>query len=151
MLALLEQFPRWIDFQKNYAGIFYSRSSAAQDRGDYSPACALLGLILSREGERGYDLSEDDYVNLLDDYLMVSLRYFTRISDKLLKNGGAPDREILFLVRKPLQVLIDFLPDCQEKRYRDLLKSVMKEYSVYGPAFEMFLPEYQQACGMLGM
>ena len=151
MLEKLERFPSWLEFQKMEAGNYYSRVNADKDRGDYSPACAILGLILSREGEPGYDISEEDYVNLLDDYLMVSLRYFTLCADTLLKYNGNPENQLLFILKKPLETLIGFLPDCQEKRYRELFKSVLKEYEVYGPKFEKHLPQYNQARKALGM
>lgn len=151
MLGMMDKFPRWVDYQKNYAANFYSRNNAKADRGDYSPACALLQLILFREGEKGYDLTEEEYVNLLDDYLMLSLKYFTLRSNVLIKNNGSPDNELLFIVQKPLKVLIDFLPDCEESRFRDIFRSVMKEYAAYDAPFSTYLPEYEQACKLLGV
>ena len=151
MLGMMEKFPKWVDYQKNYAANYYSRVNAQMDKGQYSPACALLGLILSREGQKGYDLAEEEYVSLLDDYLMVSLRYFSTCADILLRNGGLPDEELLFIVRKPLKALLDFLPDCEEKRYKEIFKTDLKEYSVYAPKFDECLPEYGKACKALGM
>ena len=151
MLAMMEKFPKWLDYQRNYAANFYSRHSAQYDKGDYSPACAILQVILSREGEKGYDMTEEQYVDILDDYLMNSLRYFTLRSGVLIQNGGSPDRELLFIVKKPLKVLIDFLPDCEKKRFKDIFRSVMKEYEHYDVPFKQYLPEYEKARKLLKM
>ena len=151
MLSLMDEIPRWSEYQKNFAHNFYSRHTPQEDKGDYSPACALLGLILSREGEKGYDLSQEEYVDMLDDYLIVSLKYFTLRSDVLLRSGGTPDQELLFIVKKPLKMLIDFLPDCEEERFRNIFRSVMSEYKTYDHPFRKYLPEYEKALSALGM
>ena len=151
MLAMMEKFPKWLDYQRNYSANFSNRHSAQQDKGDCSPACALLQVILSREGEKGYDMTEEQYVDILDDYLMISLKYFSMKFPLLIQHGGSPEKQLLFMLKKPLQVLIDFLPDCEEKRFKDIFRSVMKEYENYDEPFRMYLPEYVRARNMLGM
>lgn len=139
------KFSRWCDFQKNYAAQYYSRVSAEKDSGDYSPACAILSMILEREGGTGYDLTEEEYVNILDDLLMLSLKYFAIRCEAVLERRLSPKEELLFIVQKPLEILVSFLPDCQEKRYRDIFKSIMKEYEVYESVFKECLSEYSAA------
>lgn len=151
MLESMEKTPRWFDFQRGCTTVFYSRHSAAEDKGDYSPACAMLQLMLSRADDRGYDLTEEEYVDMLDDYLVVALKYFTLRSNVLLQNGGAPEGELMFIVRNPLRVLIDFLPDCEEKRFKDVFRSVLREYETYDQPFSMFVSEYEQARKALDM
>ncbi len=152
MLALMDKFPRWADIQKNYAANLASRNTAKTDKGDYAPACGLIQTVLSREGEKGYDLTEEEYVSLLDDYLMLSLKYFLLRADVLLKgSSGFVESELLFLLERPLQMLIDFLPDCGEERFKETFRGVMKEYALADDAFREYLPEYQQVRSLLGM
>lgn len=151
MLGMIDHFPRWVDYQKNYAANLASRHSANMDRGDYAPASALLEVILSREGQKGYDLTEEEYVSLLDDYLMFSLKYFLLRTQVLIKGYPFPETELFFLLKKPLQLLIDFLPDCGEERFREIFRGVMKQYACADEQFRADLPEYEQALALLGM
>ena len=155
LLSLMEKFPRWSEFQRNNALNYYSRTNPELDKGAYSEGCAILMTILSREGQPGYDLSEEEYVSILDDWLMLGLKQFATLRttgyNSFLNRRYIPNEQLIFLVKKPLEVLLEFLPDCQEKRFREIFKSDLKEYEMLADVFKGCLPEYEKARKELGM
>ena len=155
MLQMMEEFPKWSDFQWNFAHHYYSRTNPELDRGEYSEGCAILMTILEREGQPGYDLSEEEYVNILDDCLMLSLKHFLLLLytgyNSFLNNRTVPLSELSFILQRPLKKLLEFLPDCEEKRFREIFKSDLREYAEHEKEFKDAVPEYQKACKMLGL
>ena len=138
-----ESCPRWFDFQRAMSFNYYSRTSEAEDKGDYSPACALMEVMLLRAEDPGYDLSYEEYLDVLDDYLVVSYKYFARMVGLLMQNGGSgmtAENELMFLLEKPLEVLSDFLPDCRPQD-KKLLKTDLEPYYTVTPLTETSLFE----------
>lgn len=130
--------PRWFDFQRAMSFNYYSRTNEASDKGDYSPACALLQIILQRAEEPGYDVSYEEYLDALDDYLVLSFKYFARMVGVILQNGGgdeAAEHELLFLLTEPLKILSGFLPDCRAQD-KQLLKNDLEPYRSVTPLTE---------------
>ena len=108
-----KDYPRYADYQRQTSLLYYSRVSPEQDQGDYAPAMALLQLMLDRAEEPAYDLSYEEYVDILDDYGTITAMYLLKKARVL---GGSPDdfaKELAFIVDEPLKHIADFMPDCQ--------------------------------------
>ena len=108
-----KEYPRFADYQRQTTLLYYSRVSPQLDQGDYAPAMGLLQLMLDRAEEPAYDLSYEEYVDLLDDYGTITAMYLMKKARQL---GGPPEgfaAELAFIAEEPLQHIADFLPDCQ--------------------------------------
>ena len=107
------EYPRFADYQRQTSLLYYSRVSQELDQGDYAPAMSLLQLMLDRAEEPAYDLSYEEYVDILDDYGTISVMYLMKKARVL---GGAPElfaQELAFIADEPLNHLADFMPDCE--------------------------------------
>ena len=105
--------PRYLIYQVATSHLYYSRVSQELDQGDYAPAMSLLMLMLDRAEEPAYDLSYEEYVDILDDYTTITCMYLMKKARQL---GGSEDqfaRELAFIADEPLRHLAEFLPDCQ--------------------------------------
>ena len=107
------EYPRYSDYQRQTSLLYYSRVSAELDQGDYAPAMSLLQLLLDRAEEPAYDLSYEEYVDILDDYGTISVMYLMKKARVL---GGTREdfaKELAFIADEPLHRLAAFLPDCE--------------------------------------
>lgn len=108
-----KEYPRYYDYQRVTSLQYYSRVSAEQDKGDYAPAMSLLQLMLDRAESPNYDLSYEEYVDILDDYGTITCMYLMK---KARVQRSTPDvfaRELAFIADEPLKHIVEFLPDCE--------------------------------------
>ncbi len=105
--------PRYADYQRQTSLQYYSRVSPEMDQGDYAPAMSLLQLMLDRAEAPAYDLSYEEYVDILDDYGTITVMYLLKKARVL---GGTPEdfaKELAFIADEPLNHIAAFLPDCE--------------------------------------
>ena len=108
-----KEHPRYVHYQIATSQLYYSRVSPEMDQGDYAPGMSLLMLMLDRAEKPGYDLSYEEYVDILDDYTTITAMYLMKKARVL---NGPPDlfaRELAFIADEPLRHLAEFMPDCQ--------------------------------------
>jgi len=111
--AFRTKHPRYFDYQRQTSFLYYSRVSPDLDQGDYAPAMSLLQLMLDRAETPAYDLSYEEYVDILDDYGTITAMYLMKKARVL---GGTKEvfaRELAFIADEPLQHIAAFLPDCE--------------------------------------
>ena len=120
-------YPRFSDYQRQTSLLYYSRVSAELDQGDYAPAMSLLQLMLDRSEEPSYDLSYEEYVDILDDYGTISAMYLMKKARIL---GGSPEyfaHELAFIADEPLERIANFLPDCEpgdKEKFQNIVKAL---------------------------
>ncbi len=105
--------PRYADYQRQTSFMYYSRVSPEQDQGDYAPAMSLLQLMLDRAEEPAYDLSYEEYVDILDDYATITVMYLMKKARVLGGSQADFAKELAFIADEPLKRIADFLPDCE--------------------------------------
>lgn len=107
------EYPRYADYQRQTSLLYYSRVSAELDQGDYAPAMSLLQLILDRAEEPAYDLSYEEFVDILDDYGTITAMYLMKKARLLGASEEEFARELAFIADGPLERIAKFLPDCE--------------------------------------
>ena len=104
---------RFYEYLRATSLLYYSRVSAEQDKGDYAPAMSLLQIIIDHAEEREFDLGYEEYVDVLDDYLTITVMYLMKKARVLKGTMADFGNELAFIADEPLKRLADFLPDCQ--------------------------------------
>jgi len=108
-----KEYPRYFDYQRMTSLQYYSRVSAEQDQGDYAPAMSLLQLMLDRAEDANYDLSYEEYVDILDDYVTITAMYMMKKARILNGSQSVASCELAHLADGALTHIAAFLPDCQ--------------------------------------
>ena len=111
--AFRTKHPRYFDYQRQTSCLYYSRVSPDLDQGDYAPAMSLLQLMLDRAEAPAYDLSYEEYVDILDDYGTITAMYLMKKARVLGGTQADFARELAFIADEPLQHIAAFLPDCE--------------------------------------
>ena len=122
-----KEYPRYADYQRMTSLLYYSRVSPEQDQGDYAPAMSLLQLLLDRSEEPAYDLSYEEFVDILDDYGTITIMYLMKKARMCNVDQDTFRRELAFIADEPLKRIADFLPDC-EPADRPRLDNIIKAF-----------------------
>lgn len=116
------QEPDWWGAQLSIAYNYYSRERPELDKGLYAQGMSILQCILNRSfaEETGYELDYDEYVHLLDDYIVISIKHFQNVLNKYQAKAGlynTPDNpeEILIVLDKTIKIWTDFAPMLETK------------------------------------
>lgn len=104
---------RWGEYQFSRSQLHFSRESAEKDKGDYAPGMAYLQLIIDRAEDPAYELSYEEFEDVLDTYGFITVQYMLTKSMATQMSPDEFSRELAFLADAPLQRIAEFLPDCQ--------------------------------------
>ena len=116
-----KQDSRWWIAQLGIAYQKYSRDKPELDAGFYAQGMSILQCILTRAEaeEPGYELNYDEYIHLLDDYIVISQKQANTILLKYQQshNWDNPDDadEIFVILRNPIHIWQKFMPEMQGK------------------------------------
>lgn len=160
-----KDYPRWFNFQRAMSFNYYSRTSEDKDAGDYGPACSMLRMMLERAEQPGYDLSYDEYLDLMDDYLLVSYKYYDRMqktfraaaweqarTNPIMRNQervrALLERELSFILSTPISLLKAFVPDLKPQDRKLIINDLEPYKESYPPAQN---PEFAEILRQLEM
>ncbi len=114
---LQAQSSRWYIAHRAILSTFYSRVSAEQDKGSYAAGLSIIDVILSNTQKSGYMLDYEEYVDLLDDMCVLSIKLLMQKNQCRPKVRSMDDdaNELGPILLKPIAYLSDFIPDCLPK------------------------------------
>ena len=114
--------PIWWRTQMAIAYDYYSRERPEMDNGLYGQGMSILQCILERANneEAGYILEYDEYIHILDDYVMISNMHFNMVLQKYQAKYGqantpANSNELFIILKNVIKVWKDFVPEMREK------------------------------------
>jgi hypothetical protein len=120
-----ESGTKWWEAQFAMAQNFYSRATLESDAGKYAAGMSILHCILDRalNEQSGYEMEENNFFSLLDDFLALSLQTYNGIFQKFIaalpnhprvQNADGVDEQYI-VFSNPIKYWLQVMPNCPNK------------------------------------